>query len=329
MDAPDKDLLAPTVKAKPVDIGPEFARLEQITRDLNKAKHPAIAVPEGAVVNRGEYSAPSGADGATTTMTDPIFGSPIPKSTPGDVVRETNAASVISAPLAPQPVANPPAQVATPSLDLRRVFFTGRSGVGKSWLAQQMGAMEFCIQDPITAMLTEQFESIGNTMPMDLLNLILAWGEGAVNDKVPLTATRLLFQQFARNQFGEDFGRTGFWARRLIDNASAVEGQSVITTVTDSGLFTALKEAGFQHFHLMASNATIGNRNRRKNANDQLATHLDNQIIKAISASGAAGEKLKAVWCDTASPPISPRLFDIGSFLALAKQSQSAVVAGE
>lgn len=334
MPAPDENLLVPTVAPKPVDLGPEFARLEQLTRDLNKAKHPAIAVPEGVKVNNGEYSADSGADGATTTLNDPIFGSTIPKSG-GKTVKETlvlpqsasapsGASSAVE--LTPPAVVEPPIPAA-PTVSLHRVFFTGRSGVGKSWLAHQMGALEFCIQDPITAVLTEQFGEI-KSVPMDLVNLIIQWGEGVITKDIPLTATRLLFQSFAKAQFGEDFGKTGFWARRLIDSALAADGPVAITTVTDAAIFNALKDAGFQHFHVMASNTTVNNRSRRATANNKLAEHLDNQIIKALSLE-KNGEKLKAVWCDNVVAPMSNRLFDVGGFLAMARQSSSVSALAE
>lgn len=331
MDKPEADLLKPTVAAKPVDIGPEFARLEQLTRDLNKAKHPAIAVPPNVqVMKEGDYSAPSGADGATTTLADPIFGSPIPKS-PGDVVKENlapvvgNVTQLTTAPATPaveqiQPSQPPPPPVAA-ALDLRRVFFTGRSGVGKSWLAAQAGFMEFCIQDPILRVLSDQFENLGASMPVELINLLIAWGEGSITTATPLTVTRLMFMPYAKQAFGEDFGRPGFWAKRLIDEALSCDQPTAITTVTDEKLFTALKEAGFTHVHVMCSNTSLQSRQKRKGANDALATHLDNQVLKALSMA-RQGDKLKVVWNDVTTAPPSARLYDIGGFLAETKQNQ-------
>lgn len=324
MDKPEADFLKPTVAPKPADLSPEFARLEQLTRDLNKAKHPAIAVPEGAKVNQGEYSAPSGADGATTTLTDPIFGAVTQQ---GAVVTESVAPVAVAVAAGPVPLPPPPPSV--PSLDLRRVFFTGRSGAGKSWLAQQMGAAEFKIQDPILRLLSEQFESLGQNAPADIINLIIAWGEGAVSTATPLTVTRMLFMPFAKQYFGESFGTRGFWVRKLIDESLSCDQQTVITTVTDQSVFTALKEAGFTHVHVMCSNPTLQTRSQRKGANNTLADHLDNQVLKAISVE-RAGEKLKVVWNDDKAAPISARLYDVGSFLAIAKQSGSgSAVLGE
>lgn len=324
---PSKDLLTQTVKPKAADLGPEFARLEQITRDLNKAKHPAIAVPEGVkVASEGEYSAPSGADGATTTLADPIFGAAIPKG--GGIVTESTV--VAATPPPPQPIQQAPAPVATTDSSLGRIFFTGRSGVGKTHLAGLLGAAEFCIQDPILRMLSEEFPSLSGPYPMDFVNLVIMWGEGVVSDKVPVSATRVLFNQIARAKWGSDFGTPGFWTRRLLDAALAHEGQSVVTTVTDEKQVTALKEAGFTHYHVMCANPTLLQRKRRSGANDNLANALDAQVIKALSMQ-RDGAKLKVIWCDTVAPAPSGRLFDIGGFLALAKGASpnSGPVAGE
>jgi len=326
MDAPDKDLLKPTAAIRAADLGPEFARLEQLTNDLNRAKHPAIAVPAGAQVAKpGEYSAPSGADGATTTLDDPVFGSPIPKSN-GAVVQQVSAPATEQPAPAPQPMQ----MVAPPANNnLSRLFFTGQSGAGKSYLVGLLGAAEFTIQQPILGLLAEFFpgqqEHLG-----DFVNLVLMWGSGYVSDKVPITATRILFADFARQKFGTDFGKPGFWTRRLLDAALTSDRQSVITTVTDEGTFNALKEAGMVHYHIMASNPTIQKRAHRKGANNSLATALDNQVMKAISMQ-RDGQKLKVIWCDQSTPPLSGRLYDVGGFLADAKGAlpTAGSIAGE
>lgn len=318
--------LTQAVKPKSADVGAEFARLEQLTRDLNKARHPAIAVPEGVkVASEGEYSAPSGADGATTTLADPIFGSPIPKAA-GQVVQQSTAEAQ------PQPIQQvaqqsiPQSPLAPSSTDLSRLFFTGQSGAGKTHLVGSLGATEFTIQQPILDLLAEYFpgqqEHLG-----DFVNLVLMWGSGYVSDKVPITATRLMFADFARQKFGDDFGKPGFWTRKLLDRALEHVGPAVVSTVTDEVTFNALKEAGFVHVHVMASNPTIQARARRKGANNSLAIGLDNQVLKAISAQ-RDGAKLKVVWNDTATPPISSRLYDIGGFLAWVKANpgQTAVL---
>lgn len=318
--------LTPTAKPKNADVGAEFARLEQLTRDLNKARHPSIAVPDGVkVASDGEYSAPSGADGATTTLADPIFGSPIPKTQ--SVVQQA-----IAEPQAqPQPVAPPPPPPPQPqSIDLSRIFFTGRSGVGKTHLAGLLGAAEFCIQDPILRMLSEEFAELKGNYPYDFINLVILWGEGVITDKVPITATRILFSREAKRLWGSEFGTSGFWTRRLLDAALEHDGQSVVTTVTDEKQFTALKEAGLVHFHVMCSNPSLQQRQRRKGANDALANTLDNQVMKALSMQ-REGPKIRAIWCDSTAPPLSSRLYDIGGFLAEAKGAAPSTgsVAGE
>jgi hypothetical protein len=313
--------LKPTVPIKPVDLGPQFVKLQAITDALNRARAD-LAVPPGAKPNaNGEYSAESGMDGATTTLEDPIFGSPIPNA-PGRVVEKAPESAAASAPTGSiqqavqQPVATTPV-----AANLSRIFFTGRSGVGKTHLAGLLGAAEFCIQDPILKMLSEEFAELKGTYPADFINLVIMWGEGFVSDKVPITATRFLFNKVARERFGSGFGTSGFWTRIMTLAAMENEGQSVVTTVTDEKQAAALKEAGFTHYHIMCSNPTLTTRKRRQGANDTMATALDNQVLKAISMQ-RDGPKLKAIWCDTAAPTISGRLYDIGGFLAEAKGAQ-------
>lgn len=324
--------MKPVIAPKPAALGPEFVKLQAITDALNKARAD-LAVPAGAKVNvGGEYSAPSGIDGATTTLEDPIFGSPIPKAA-GQVVQksEVTEATAASSPAGAiqQVAAQQPAPVAEP-VNLSRIFFTGRSGAGKSYLAGLLGAAEFCIQDPILRMLSEEFgDGLKGQYPADFVNLVIMWGEGFVSDKVPITATRFLFSSKARNLFGEDFGKPGFWTRRMLDAALEHDGQSVITTVTEEKQATALKEAGFTHYHIMCSNPTLQQRAKRKGANDNLANALDAQVLKAISMQ-RDGAKLKAIWCDTVAPTLSARLYDIGGFLAEARGATNSVrVAGE
>ena len=267
-----------------------------------------------------DYSGPSRPDGATIFSNDPLFISPAPPA------KDAKGASIPSPDsntgLAPAParVNAAPAGVVAPVAgfpvvtDYRKLFFTGRTGVGKDWLAAQVKAQVLDSSAPLVAAARAMFPQA--TKPEHFAGLfptIYAWGDGIISKDTPLTPARWLFCRMAAEQW-PGFGSPGFWMHLLLETANAIDGRVAVTNVTTGAAFTALKEAGFAHFHVMTSPAVYMQRAKRPGANDAMATALDNDAIKKVSAQ-RDGAKLPVIWNSPEAPP-STRLWTVAEFLA-------------
>jgi hypothetical protein len=197
-----------------------------------------------------------------------------------------------------------------------RLILTGRSGVGKTWLAQRLNAQAWEISSVIEEVLSKldfasaPFHKSYHTM----VQTLLAWGRGHVSDGFPLSPARLLFMLQARDLLDvEGFGRPDFWASLLVQKVADFSGPVVVTSVTSGAEFQVLQEAGFKHYHVVCSSATLANRQKRQGApGEALAAHLDKQATEKLS-NRKDGEKLKCVWNDAAKA--HPRLYSVQEFL--------------
>jgi hypothetical protein len=283
-----------------------------INEKISLPKTQQIAAPKD-----DKYSGPSGPDGATVAdVQDPVMYSPAPPA------KEVAGPSV---PFAPQAVAptNPQVPAAAPAQFLpvignpSRLFFTGRSGAGKRWLASQIGATIFDPRGPVLDYVARLVPS--GTSPKvtaELVQTIVAWGNGEVSAAFPFTPARCLFISAVRKEIAgwENFGAPAFWMNLLIGALQSAGGTTVITRVADASEYAALKAAGYTHFHIMASPQTFSLRGSQLNATDRLATALDQDAVKKVSAQ-RTGEKLPVIWNDSTVAAPSPRLWTVPEVL--------------
>lgn len=251
--------------------------------DLSAIKTGEYPGPEKA----GEYSGPSG-PGGTTQFADPIPEAP-----------------------APVPIPTPVPAPAAQSAPLRLVF-TGKPGVGRRWLAQQLGAQVVDLFDGFRDLAKTCFDT-DEGVPDVFYQAVQAWGDGLVSDKWPLIPTRALFVDLARRKFEANFGTSGFWLGRALGLAQQASGQAIVIGVTSEEQFKRLTGAGFVHFHVLCSNATYATRTKRPGEDVTFANALDNNVMQQISRQ-RNGERLRCIWNDNQPPP-SGRFFDLGAAL--------------
>lgn len=196
------------------------------------------------------------------------------------------------------------------------VFFTGKSGAGKSWLAEKMGAKVIeltSILDSLTG---------GHPVAADLLSRLMAWSNGEYNAAFPNTLERVAFSLAVRLSGYPEFGHPGFLVKQAISQAAGND-LVAITDVRTIPEFEALKAAGFKHYHVCASQTTMQSR-VHKQVDEKLALHLDGQASTRIQQS-LEGEKMPVVWSDPIVAPPSPRFHTPEEFLSLFLTSHEAL----
>lgn len=302
-----------------------------------RAASPASAAREDLPVAQplkpdNEYSGPQRKDGATVPTHDPLFSSPAPQP------KETQGASI------PSPIpegdglftgARVTAASAAPPVDSvvasNRLLFTGRSGAGKKYLAKLVGASVVNLDSPILGLVKKYYPEGKPENFGPFIATIRAWGDGVVNKDFPMTPTRFLFERFMGRDDGgvEGFGQPGFWIRYMLSTIENAGALVAITNITTAAEYSALKAAGFTHFHVMCSAQTYASRPKRQGANDSLAAALDQDAIKKISGQ-RQGPQLPVVWSDQVVPPPSPRLWSAMNWVRslTTGNEQAASVAG-
>ena len=291
--------------------------------------------------------------------TDPVFERiPGPNAAVGD--RRLNIPPQgLGAPVISEPQTDPigiPTPAATPapsSLITPRMFFTGTLGVGKDYVANQIGAKVYGFADPIYALATHFFGvEVNSNLNKDLpgmrkfMQVAGQYGRRVVNEQYPFSADRATFIAAVRaaasdlglkagyidwHKFGTD---ENYWVNGLLSRVTGAEEPLIANTnVRFDNEFKALTEAGFGHWHVVCSPQTLQERLAKKNLNfqspelndisEQLAKRLNDQVKKALSA-GREGSKLRVIWNDHVPCP-SPRLWTLVDFCAeVAKHNTSS-----
>jgi hypothetical protein len=248
------------------------------------------------------------------------------------------AESTVKTKAAPEPLLKP-AAVLTPTkstapsptaalLLRKRVMFTGLPKSGKSFLAAQLGARVFEFDDPIFSLAASAFGDVPASSLGQFVVEVRGWGEGIVNERLPLTAARAHFIEFMRSAgkqgdllFGVpvvDFGTAGFWVNCLLARVRGFERDfpNEVVAVTDLGSaeqYTALKESGFAPFHVTCHPLTRSARGG-SDVVDKLSGGVERDITMKVSQSKAGG-KLWCVWCDEKYPSASQRFYSVSDFL--------------
>jgi hypothetical protein len=241
--------------------------------------------------------APQDGPGATMVFADPVL--------------ENVAPTPIAQPTLPVPVAP-----STPAPQF--ILLTGKTGVGKSFLASRGDALVLELDDEIRKVAKQVLGNIADGPQADaLVETIYQWGNGQVNQQYPLTPARLLVSHLAASLFPSmHYGSPGCWVESLVERAKNLshdaDKQVIVTGVTSVEDFKALIAAGFRHYHVVCSAASYLNRPKRKGANDNLALALDKDITAKISQQ-RQGERLRCIWSDGGVP--HPRLFSVEQWL--------------
>ncbi len=319
------DDLKTTTLARPLDrnaMSNDVATLRQLAAELNNPHLTGAVVPE--------EEKPALAAFTTTTTAPTPSEVPVQRSEPAPTLVIPKLPGERRAFAPPPPVPKPAVQVPTFSFPkgTNRVFFTGHSKAGKSWLAAQAGARVMELEDPLRAMATSSFGTCAQQADLTpFFNEVFAWGEGLVNKSYPLTGARAMFIESIRSikdssLFGvpfEEFGTAGFWSRSLIARvtkflAEFPKEKVIVTDVFDSDQYVLLREHGFLPFHVLCNNITRTARGGTATVN-QLSETIERDLIKQVSAQ-PNGARLWAVWCDENYAPPSGRLLTANDFIA-------------
>jgi hypothetical protein len=287
-----------------------------------------------------------------------ITGAAVPK--PGD---DEDGSGATQLPADPAVAASRAPKVTTPAPAPRRKItglkfaFTGRIKSGKDYVAAALNAKIFGFAEPLYALQDHFFGTHAVTDPKQkdipgarqFLQTVGQWGWGAVNEKYQLTPARAAFITMIRSLGAagvfpahlqvdwESFGKDKeIWVRaalRRIDEFMAAHpGQRIaIVNARFEHEFTPLKQAGFEHYHVMCSSKTWAERIAKAgltekspavlDMSEKLAHALDQSVIKQISAQ-KSGPMLKAIWNDSTVQSPSNRLYTLQNFLQEAAVSE-------
>lgn len=247
------------------------------------------------------------------------------------------------------PVAELPAPIVTVApthADPRpqRIFFTGRLGIGKDYCAAAAGYQVLGFADPIYELASHFFgvkvdATSGKDAPgmRTFLQTVGQWGRGDVTPQYPYTPTRALFITMIRSltsaqvlpKWWENFGSANFWADYLIERAAQNAGFVAVTNCRFANEYKLLKDAGWTHFHVIASGADWASRLSAKrltpqspecnDVSEQLARKLDKDLSALAKQPGG---KLRVVW-NSSTPSPSPRLHTLNEFLSATMQPKT------
>jgi len=221
-----------------------------------------------------------------------------------------------------------------------KVFFTGRVGVGKDYLAKAISASVFAFADPLYGLVRRLYElpvsadAESKKAPgvRETLQRLGQYGRGTVNSQYPLTPERALIINFIRRIGPEcdssidwdTFGRDeDIWLNACIRRVEVASMPlSAIVGVRFVNEYKRLTELGWRGFHIMASDATLAERRgpgfspaAANDISEQLAKQLDQSAVLKFKQPGG---KLRVIWSDSAAAP-SNRLLTIGQFQAIFK----------
>lgn len=316
----DKHSLAPdpNVKLPASHAGTESIGLDTLLRLMNdETRLPVEGAPAGESLGM-----PTNVLSATTPKT---LGTPTVVAAPTPVLQQP-------APRVSQSFTRPAGPAPT------RIFFTGRIGVGKDFLANAIGATIYGFADPLYALATRLFgvpvsaDSASKSTPgiRESLQRIGQYGRGTVSAQYPLTLERALLVEHLR-RLGpevdtsvdwESFGNNeNIWLeaclRRVVDSEPAL---AAITNARFENEYKRLMEAGYTGYHVMASDATLAQRRgagfspaAANDPSEQLAIKLDKS---ALQAARQAGNRLRVIWSDSAGSP-STRFMMVSYFQSI------------
>lgn len=300
--------------APPKDFGgrklEDFA-LKQATALLNQQ---AAVIEGGASADKADFALQL----AMATSDNLLMGkSPSPTPT-----QEAEAQQqVIPPPAAPAVVEyQPSAPAATTPPPPARILLTGRSGVGKRWLAAQLsGVLAISLDDEIWSIVRGEFPGAPEASLVNPVNSLRALGNGVISKEYPPSMTRVAVSQWFKENNAQysrfKFGTPGFWMRVALAKAERAE-RVVFIGVSTAEEFKAVIAAGFKHYHVWCSQQTFATRKKTSaNTGDPLAQYIDGDVTKQLSAL-RVGPRLPVVWNDPVIAPPSQRIFTVNQWLS-------------
>lgn len=338
------ELTAPELK-RPMDrtlMGNDGATLRNLVGMLNNpAITGAVVPPEEKLTTITAPMPPAGLPRekamAAATLKQNVLNSAVPlmPQTPfqkRDAVAEADKAK---ATLFTQTVTN--AAPVTTHTAAQKLFFTGHSRSGKSYLAEQAGARVFEFSDPIYAIAASAFGALSDPSTVAILDPfvqeITAWGEGIVSNQYPLTGARAVFcdNMHEAGEAGDklmgvpvsEFGTPGFWTRCLLARVTRYllenpTGRVAVTGITQPQQYTLLREQGFRHYHVACHGSTRASRGATAEMFNAIAQAVEQDITNKISRE-PAGEKLRCIWNENKIASPSARFLSLQDFLAAYK----------
>lgn len=223
-----------------------------------------------------------------------------------------------------------------PVVKAAKLCFTGRTHIGKDYVAAQLGAKIFGFADPLYDVLQHFFGTRQRDLPgaREFLQKVGQWGRGEVSAAYPLSPERAAFTMWIHTAAGEGklpayvnwsaFGvNQDIWLEacltRVNDFVSVYPNQRVaISNVRFQNELKRLVAEGFIHTHVICSPATWNQRLAKdkieanapllNDLSERLAQQLDTNVVRQLSSR--QGGKLRCVWNDTVKIP-SPRLMTL------------------
>ena len=307
---------------------PDIDALKNIVQQSPMIQSRADVPATQPVTKAPEYDGPSNPNGETIVAVDPALSSPapVPVTKPGPSVAPPAEWGPLSSPETPPAPAEPTQENAPANTTQSRIFFTGRTGVGKDWLAQRAQAQVLNVTTFLTDIVKGEFPSVPPKDTASFLSTVFAWGEGIISKDYPVTPARFLFLRALRTAYPK-YGQPGFWVGLIIEEANRQSGLVAVTGVSSPTAMKALSEAGFKHWHVMTSPQTYATRAKRPGADDKLAANFDQQAIAQNSAN-RNGPKMSVIWNCTTPPP-SARLWTVDEWLQETSGAQQSIGAFE
>lgn len=141
-------------------------------------------------------------------------------------------------------------------------------GVGKDYAAKALNLETIGFADPMYFLAEQFFGTSDKSKPgiRKFLQTVGAWGRGQISEEYPCTAERALFVELMRREGAKlssyrdagwgDFGhREDFWINLLLNRARHLDFLAVTNARFDKEV-QALREVGFQHYHVTCSSNT-------------------------------------------------------------------------
>lgn len=224
------------------------------------------------------------------------------------------AASASKPPAAASAPAATPSEVKLPNgfnttAAMTKIFFTGINASGRSYLAEKIGAKVIEFNDVLASAWQGPAPSAAEYARL------VAWADGIYNDSYPNTLER---NSFLRSVHVEGFGIPGYLGRALLSLASQQPADVILLAVTNVSTpeqYKTLKDAGWLHFHVCASQTTMSGRCRVPDPCDGMGTSLNQQAAGRIQKE-SKGDKLPVVWSDPVVAPPSERFYSAEEFAA-------------
>lgn len=246
--------------------------------------------------------------------------------------------------------AQPPPPAPAVLRDIDKVFYTGRMGVGKDYVAALTGSTIFGLADPIYYLVNHftglKVSSIsGKDIPgvRSTLQILGQWGRGDVDAEYPVSPARITFVRMVQSlgnsidpdnsqlvdwkQFGID---KDLWLNSLVARVNAFFAENpgkrvAVTNVRFENEYKFLSAAGWKHYHVMCSPATWARRLAKqklspdapqlKDKSELLANAMDADVVRRLSKQ-PSGSVLRVIWNDPDAKIPSSRLLTTAQFLA-------------